>query len=71
MMKIGGFIVVVVLAVLMTLGTLSEVSYSGPWYLHWLDVRWWWHWIAVVYSWGASIVDIDVDFHGPEGQIGE
>lgn len=68
-MKVGGFIAVVVLAVLMTLGTLGEVSYSGPWYLHWLDVRWWWHWIAVVYSWGASIVDID--FHSPEGQIGQ
>lgn len=70
-MKIGGFILVAGLAVLMTLGTLGELSYSGPWYLHWLDVRWWWHWVAVVYSWGSSIVDIDVDFHGSEGRIRE
>lgn len=70
-MKAGSFITVIVLAALMTLGTLGEVSQSGPWFLHWLDVRWWWHWIAVVYSWGSSIVNIDVDFHSPEGRIGE
>ena len=70
-MRAGGFIAVVVLAVLMTLGTLGEVSHSGPWFLHWLEARGWCHWIAVVYSWGSSIVDIDVDFHGPDGLNGE
>lgn len=70
-MKIGGFILVAVLAVLMTLGTLSELYRTGQWYLQWLDVRWWWHWIAVIYTWSSSLVDINIDFHGPEGELGE
>lgn len=69
-MKVGGFIVVVVLAVLMTLGTLNELYFSGPWYLHWLDVRWWWHWIAVVYTWGSTIFNTP-GFNGPESAIGK
>lgn len=70
-MKIGGFILVAVLAVLMTLGTLSELYRTGQWYLQWLDVRWWWHWIAVIYTWGSSLADINIDFHGPERELGE
>lgn len=67
-MKVGGLVLVVV-AVLMTLGTVNELYFSGPWFLQWLDVRWWWHWIATAYTWVDSVVDID--FHAPEDGTGQ
>ncbi|HCG56424.1 MAG TPA: hypothetical protein DEW39_09875 [Brevibacterium sp.] len=67
-MKAGG-IVLVVVAVLMILGTVNELYFSGPWFLRWLDIRWWWHWIATGYTWIDSVVDID--FHSPDCRSGQ
>lgn len=55
-----------VLGFVLTLGTLAELTYQGPWFLHWLDLRWWWGWIANGWVWLDSVIDLRISFKEPQ-----
>lgn len=67
-MKIPAVVAIVALAVLMTLGTASELSRTGPWFLHWLDIRWWWSVAATAWAWVSTYVHIDVNWPDGSGE---